>query len=188
METQRDETQRDGTQRHEDTEDGYTEAPEARRLEQFGTLRATRHHAAMCGRRVAGSGGMLIDTPRINSLTGEILGAAIEVHRELGPGLLESAYAPCLEYELAARGLRFISQSRLPISYKTIALQCGYRVDLIVEDAVIVEIKAVDALAPVHQAQVLTYLRLTGCLVGLLVNFNTPRLMDGVRRLVNSRT
>lgn len=129
---------------------------------------------------------MLIDAP-FNSVTSEIIAAAIEVHRGIGPGLLESTYMPCLQYELAARNLRFVTQRAIPIVYKEIALDASYRLDLLVEDLVVVEVKSVERLLPVHQAQVLTYMRLTGCPAGLLINFNAPKLIDGVRRLVNSR-
>ena len=121
-----------------------------------------------------------------NGVTGEIIGAAIEVHRVIGPGLLESAYMPCLQFELAARKLRFVSQRAVPIVYKGMNLDSTYRIDLIVEDLVVVEIKAVDRLLPVHQAQVLTYMGLTGCPAGLLINFNVPRLVDGVKRLIKT--
>lgn len=126
---------------------------------------------------------MLIDAP-FNAITGQIIGAAIEVHRILGPGLLESTYMPCLKFELAARHLRFVVQRALPIIYKGITLDSHYRVDLIVEDLVIVEVKSVDRLLPVHQAQVLTYMGLSGCPAGLLINFNVPKLIDGVKRLI----
>jgi GxxExxY protein len=126
---------------------------------------------------------MLIDAP-FNAITGEILSAAIEVHRTLRPGLLESTYTPCLQFELHARKLRFITQRSIPIVYKGIALDTSYRVDLIVEDMVIVETKSVAALLKVHEAQALTYMKLTDCPAGLLINFNVPRLMDGVKRLV----
>ena len=129
---------------------------------------------------------MLIDAP-FNSVTSEIIAAAIEVHRGIGPGLLESTYMPCLQYELAARNLRFVTQRAIPIVYKEIALDASYRLDLLVEDLVVVEVKSVERLLPVHQAQVLTYMRLTGFPAGLLINFNAPKLIDGVRRLVNSR-
>jgi GxxExxY protein len=128
---------------------------------------------------------MLLDNPRLNEVTSEILGAAIEVHRVLGPGLLESIYQACLQFELASRGLRFIVQRPIPILYKATRLQAVYRVDLIVEDLVIVEIKCVDVVGPVHKAQVMTYLRLTGMPAGLLINFNAARLIDGVKRLIN---
>jgi len=122
---------------------------------------------------------------KLNRITDQIIGAAIEVHRALGPGLLESAYEACLAFELAQRGLKVESQKPLPLTYKEVRLDCGYRLDLLVEDAVIVEIKAVDTLAPIHQAQLLSYLRLSGCKVGLLINFNVRILKDGLRRLVN---
>jgi GxxExxY protein len=129
---------------------------------------------------------MLADVT-FNVITREIIGAGIEVHRALGPGLLESAYIPCLQYELAARRLRFLTERAVPIVYKEITLDTKYRIDLIVEDAVIVEVKAVEQLLQVHQAQVLTYMRLTGCPAGLLINFNVARLIDGVKRLLNPR-
>lgn len=129
---------------------------------------------------------MLIDAP-FNKVTGEILSAAIEVHRILAPGLLESNYAPCFQFELSARKLRFVAQRAIPIVYKGIQLDAGYRVDLIVEDLVVVETKSVSALLPVHDAQVLTYMKLTGCPAGLLINFNVSKLMDGVKRLVLPR-
>jgi GxxExxY protein len=128
---------------------------------------------------------MLLDNPELNEITGKILGAAIEVHRVLGPGLLESIYAQCLHFELAAVGLRFVIQRAVPVRYKTARLDAVYRMDLIVEDCVVAEVKSVDSLTPVHSAQLLTYLRLTGCPAGLLINFNVPRLMNGVKRLVN---
>ena len=127
---------------------------------------------------------MLVDAP-VNAITGQIIGAAIEVHRILGPGLLESTYMPCLQFELAARNLRFIAQQAVPIRYKGMELDAKYRIDLLVEDLVVVEVKSVDYLLPVHQAQVLTYVRLIGCPAGLLINFNVPKLIDGVKRLSN---
>jgi GxxExxY protein len=126
---------------------------------------------------------MLVDAP-FNTVTREILAAAIEVHRTLGPGLLESAYAPCLQFELRARRLRFVTQRVIPIVYKGTVVDSSYRADLIVEEVVMVETKSVAALLAVHQAQVITYMKLTGCPVGLLINFNVPRLMDGVKRLL----
>ena len=128
---------------------------------------------------------VLLDDSTINEITGKILGAAIEVHRVLGPGLLESVYCVCLRYELAARGLQFTIQQHIPITYKEVALAASHRVDLIVEDLIVVEVKAVAALVPVNLAQALTYLRLTGCPAALLINFNVPRLMDGARRVIN---
>lgn len=116
-------------------------------------------------------------------LTREIIGAAIEVHKALGPGLLESAYESCLARELEIRGLRFDRQSEIRLDYKGVRLDCVYRMDLVIEEAVLVEIKAVEKLLPIHDAQVLTYLRLTGFRRALLLNFNTPYLRDGIKRL-----
>jgi GxxExxY protein len=121
---------------------------------------------------------------RENELTHEIIGAAMEVHRALGPGLLESAYEECLCRELSLRAVPFDRQKHLPVEYKGLRLDCGYRLDLLVDSSVVVEVKAVESLAPIHDAQLLTYLKLTGCKVGLLLNFNSPRLKEGVRRLV----
>ncbi len=116
-------------------------------------------------------------------LTGEIIGAAIEVHKALGPGLLESAYESCLARELEIRGLRVERQSEIKLEYKGVGLDCVYRMDLVVEGTVLVEIKAIEKLLPIHDAQVLTYLRLTGIRRALLLNFNTPYLRDGIKRL-----
>ncbi|MFZ2492056.1 MAG: GxxExxY protein [Thermoanaerobaculia bacterium] len=117
-------------------------------------------------------------------MTSGIIGAAIEVHRSLGPGLLESAYEECLEQELVLRGVPCRRQVALPVEYKGVRLRCAYRIDLLVADAVIVEIKAVTMIEPVHEAQLLTYLRLARCHVGLLINFNVAVLRDGIRRRV----
>ena len=125
------------------------------------------------------------ESEKLNHITDQVIGAAIEVHRALGPGLLESAYEACLTFELAQRGLKVEPQKPLPVVYKEVHLDCGYRLDLLVANAVIVEIKAVESLAPIHQAQLLSYLRLSGCKVGLLINFNVKVLKDGLRRLVN---
>jgi GxxExxY protein len=119
-----------------------------------------------------------------NALSKVIIGAAIQVHRELGPGLLESAYEECLAYELSSQYVPFERQQAIPVLYKGIQLDCGFRVDLLVGGLVIVELKAVDELAPIHDAQVLTYLKLTGCKLGLLLNFNALRMRNGIRRLV----
>ena len=119
-----------------------------------------------------------------NKVTEAIIGAAIEVHRTLGPGLLESAYEECLCHELRLRGIPFERQRPLPVTYKGLDLECGYRLDLLVHDAVVVEIKAVEALQPIHEAQLLTYLKLGGWKVGLLINFNVPILKNGIRRRV----
>jgi GxxExxY protein len=117
-------------------------------------------------------------------LTGEIIGGAIEVHREFGPGLLESAYETCLCRELFLRGLRVARQVPMPIEYKGVKLETGYRIDLIVENAVIVELKCIEAILPVHEAQLLTYMRLSGIRVGLIINFYVPVLKDGILRRV----
>lgn len=114
-----------------------------------------------------------------------IIGSAISVHKELGPGLLESAYEACLAYELAGKDLKIERQKSLPITYRGIQLDCGYRIDLLVEEKVIVEIKAVERMEPIHEAQLLSYLKLSGCEVGLLINFNVKILKNGIRRLVN---
>ena len=116
-------------------------------------------------------------------LTKQIIGAAIEVHRELGPGLLESAYRACLARELSLRRLPFEQERPLALEYKGVEVDCGYRVDFVVAGKVILELKAVEAIQKVHEAQLLTYLKLTGCRVGLLINFNVPVLKDGIRRL-----
>ena len=120
----------------------------------------------------------------INEITEAIIGSSIEVHRELGPGLLESAYRQCLCHELTLRGMPFVCERPLPVAYKGLRLDCGYRVDLVVADAVVVELKTVDRLAPVHDAQLLTYLRLGGWKVGLLINFNVELLRNGIHRRV----
>jgi len=123
---------------------------------------------------------------RLNQITESIIGAAIEVHRALGPGLLESAYEACLAFELAEQGLKIEQQKPLPLVYREVKLDCGYRIDLLVEKAVIVEIKVVDRLAPIHKAQLLSYLKLSGYNVGLLINFNVKVLKDGIVRVVNN--
>ena len=122
----------------------------------------------------------------MKTLTGIIIGAAIEVHRILGPGLLESAYEACLAFELLQRGLKIERQVELPLCYKGMHLDCGYRLDLLVNEVVIVEAKAVNAIAPIHQAQLTSYLKLSGCKVGLLINFNAILLKDGITRIVNN--
>src|ERR1051325_1593127 len=120
----------------------------------------------------------------INSLTEIIIGSAIEVHRAIGPGLLESAYEQCLCHELSLRNLSFERQRQLPVKYKGILLDCGYRIDVLVQNLVVVELKAIDRLAPIHDAQLLTHLRLGGWQIGLLINFNVELLVDGIRRKV----
>ena len=117
-------------------------------------------------------------------LTEQIIGAAIEVHRHLGPGLLESAYRVCLVHELRLRGLATLTEVPLALEYKGIHLHVGYRLDVVVDDTVVVELKTVERFKPVHQAQLLSYLRLSGRRVGLLINFHVPVLKDGIKRLV----
>jgi GxxExxY protein len=119
----------------------------------------------------------------MNELSGKVIGAAIEVHKILGPGLLESAYEECLCHELGLRAIRYERQKELPIEYKGITLDCGYRLDVVVENKLILELKAAEALEPIHEAQLLTYLKLTGIQLGLLINFNVPVLKEGIRRL-----
>ena len=126
---------------------------------------------------------MLVDT-RFNQLTHRVIEAAITVHRSLGPGLLESPYKTCLCYELAERKIAFVTERSIPVTYKDVRLDGCYRVDLIVEDAVVVELKSLDQVAPIHKAQVLTYMRLASCPVGLIINFNVTKLIDGVTRLI----
>lgn len=121
-----------------------------------------------------------------DQVTKAIIGAAIEVHRHLGPGLLESVYETCLAYELATSSLNVVRQMQLPIVYKGIEFDCGYRVDLLVEDSVMVELKVVEKLEPIHKAQLLTYLRLSGRQVGLLLNFNEPSMRQGIKRIVHN--
>jgi GxxExxY protein len=129
----------------------------------------------------------LLPKPRINQVSGAIVSSAMRVHSLLGPGLLESAYDACLAHELRKRGFRVDTQVGLPVAYDGEKLDLGYRIDLLVENLVIVEIKCVDAIHPVHEAQLLSYLRLSGKNVGLLINFHVARLKDGIRRMVDGR-
>lgn len=124
----------------------------------------------------------------INEITEQIIGAAIDVHRALGPGLLESVYEGCLAYEINRRSLRVMRQKAIPVTYRGVAIDCGFKIDLLVERRVVVELKAVDRVAPIHEAQILSYLKLSGCRVGLLINFNVTKLEKGVRRFVNGLT
>lgn len=119
----------------------------------------------------------------INEISRSIIGAAIAVHRELGAGLLESVYEECLAYELTQRGLKFERQKPIPVIYRGIPFECGFRVDFLVADQVIVELKAVEKVLPVHMAQALTYLKLTGCKLGLILNFNVEQMVKGVKRV-----
>ncbi len=121
---------------------------------------------------------------KFDELSNTVLGCAIEVHRELGPGLLESTYEQCLAYELSRAKIPFKVQVELPVEYKEIRLDCGYRIDLLANDRLIVELKSVDQLMPIHEAQILTYMKLAGVKVGLLINFNVTMLTKGVRRFV----
>lgn len=119
----------------------------------------------------------------INKITERIIGAAIEVHRHLGPGLLESTYQVCLAKEMELNDLAFEQEKPLPLEYKGLKLDCGYRLDFLVEQSVIIELKSVDLLLPIHEAQLLTYLRLSKCKIGLLINFNVPVLKQGIKRM-----
>jgi len=131
---------------------------------------------------------MLSTNIDIDSLTEKIIGAAIEVHREMGPGLLESLYRECLLYELASRNIRAVNGRRLTIHYKDQLIAGHLELDLLVEDCVIVELKAIETIHPLHLAQVISYLKLTGCPTGLLMNFNAPTLRGGLRRLDHPST
>lgn len=126
-----------------------------------------------------------MNVQNVNDITEQIIGSAIEVHRALGPGLLESAYEGCLCRELQLRDIPYARQLTVPVHYKGIMLESGYRLDLLVENQVVVEIKAVDALLPVHEAQILTYMRLGEWRVGLLLNFNVPILKHGIQRFIH---
>jgi GxxExxY protein len=121
----------------------------------------------------------------LNELSSQVIAACIEVHKHLGPGLLESAYEECLSYELRERHLSFARQQPLPIVYKGVHLDCGYQMDIVVGGKVILELKSVEKLLPIHEAQLLTYLKLTNLSLGLLINFNVPVLIHGVKRMVN---
>lgn len=120
----------------------------------------------------------------LEALAHQVIGACIEVHRALGPGLLESAYEGCLARELQLSGISFERQKALPVTYKGVQVECGYRLDLVVGQRLIVELKAVDAIQPIHEAQLLTYLRLTGCSLGLIANFHAKSMKEGLRRMV----
>jgi len=122
----------------------------------------------------------------MNELTQKIIGAAIEVHKALGPGLLESAYEACLAHELLIANVSFERQVPLPVSYKSVQLDCGYRLDFLIEHTVVLELNAVESLQPIHEAQLLTYLKLGGWPIGLLINFNVPVLTKGIKRMVHN--
>jgi GxxExxY protein len=153
-------------------ENQTTEAPRTRSRPR--TRRTTRLPVGSGGHAVLLAG----------EITDDVIGAAVDVHRELGPGLLESVYETCLCHELGLRGLAFRQQVHVPVKYKGMDLDAGCRIDILVEDEVVVEVKAVEKLLGVHEAQLLTYLRLAGKRVGLLLNFNVPRLKDGIVRRV----
>lgn len=123
---------------------------------------------------------------RLNRITETIIGAAIGIHKALGPGLLESAYEACMVYDLTQAGLRVDQQKSLPVVYREVKLECGYRLDLLVEKEVIVEIKSIEKFLPIHKAQLMSYLKLADCKVGLLINFNVEILKDGIQRVVNN--
>jgi len=127
---------------------------------------------------------MALITHPVNEVTGLVIGAAVAVHRGLGPGLLESAYQACLEHEFTVRGIEHDVQVAVPVVYKTTRLDCGYRLDFVVSSCVIVEVKSVDCLLPIHEAQVLTYLKLTSLPAALLLNFNVRSMRQGIRRLL----
>ena|SRR3989339_574495 len=128
----------------------------------------------------------MVEGEQLNKITERIIGAAIDVHRVLGPGLLESAYEACLAFELGSQGLKVERQRALPVVYRNINLDCGYRLDLVVEKNIVIELKAIERLLPIHKAQLLSYMKLSGLKVGLLINFHTKLLKDGVIRLVNN--
>ncbi|MBP7552513.1 MAG: GxxExxY protein [Spirochaetes bacterium] len=117
-------------------------------------------------------------------LSNEIIGCAIEVHKNLGPGLLESTYKQCLAYELSKSNIKFGLEVEIPIKYKDVKISCGYRIDLIVENKIIIELKSVEKIIPVHEAQILTYMKLSGIKIGLLINFNSKLIRDGIKRFV----
>ena len=152
---------------------GTDSLPSLRVLRQFLFVPSVLNSSAMTERE------------KLNKITEAIIGAAIQVHRALGPGLLESAYVACLAYELKKRGLVVEEQRAVPLVYEEVKLECGYRMDLLVEKSVVVEVKSIEALAPIHEAQTLSYLRLSGCKLALLINFNVTLLKDGIRRFIN---
>ena len=121
---------------------------------------------------------------KFDDLSNRVIGCAIQVHRELGPGLLESAYEQCLAYELKQHGINFVRQHPQPVSYRDMLLDCGYRIDLLVEGRLVLELKCVERVSGIHEAQLLTYMKLAGVRVGLLINFHTTKLKDGIQRFV----
>jgi len=129
----------------------------------------------------------IVHAPRVNQVTGIIVTSALKVHSKLGPGLLESAYEACMFYELRKQGLKALRQVALPVVYDGEIIDLGYRIDLLVEDLVIVELKCVECISPVHQAQLLSYIRLSGKNVGLLINFHVAHLRNGIKRMVDGK-
>jgi GxxExxY protein len=121
---------------------------------------------------------------KFDELSNKVIGCALEVHKALGPGLMKSVYEKCLSFELTNSGLRNETQKALPVNYKDIQIDCGYRIDILVEDKLIVELKSVDKVLPIHQSQILTYMKLAGVSTGLLLNFNVTKLRDGIKRFV----
>jgi GxxExxY protein len=126
------------------------------------------------------------ETQSFGEITEQVIGACIEIHKQIGPGLLESAYEECLCYELVQRDIHFARQKPLPVKYKGVNLDCGYRLDLVIEEKIILELKTVENLLPIHEAQLLTYLKLSGLTLGLLINFNVPVLKSGIKRIANN--
>jgi GxxExxY protein len=120
----------------------------------------------------------------LNKITDQIIGCAIEVHKQMGPGLLEEPYELCLAYEFTQHGIKFVRQGELPIFYKEVHLDCKYRLDFLVEDLIVVELKSISTVLPVHTSQLITYMKLAKCDLGLLLNFNVPRMKDGIKRIV----
>ncbi len=129
-------------------------------------------------------GGKVLKLDDLNKITENVIGCAIEVHKHLGPGLLESAYQQCLKYELGLNNINFYSEVQIPVKYKGMLLNCAFRADLIVEEEIIVELKAIECILPVHEAQLLTYLKLTNKEIGLLINFNVDLLKNGIKRMI----
>jgi len=125
-----------------------------------------------------------MDKQKFEELSKKVIGCAIEVHRELGAGLLESTYQQCLAYELSKNSISFVMEKEIPVKYKDVKIDCGYRIDLVIENSLIVELKSVEKLLPIHEAQILTYMKLANIKIGLLINFNVKILKNGIKRFV----
>ena len=125
-----------------------------------------------------------MDLNKVNALSNKIIGLAIEVHRNLGPGLLEATYQQCLAYELSTNGINFVLEHPIPLKYKDINIDCSFRADVIVADCIILELKAIDKILPIHEAQLMTYLKITGIKLGLIINFNVKTLKEGIKRII----